>query len=109
MSFPIDEQSYKGEPRHLGDIFVCPKTALLYANNVSCTTTDTRNADAAIEAAFWNEVLLYIVHGLLHLLGYDDLVPHDRALMRRREKNALKILKKRNISLCGTLKIKTQF
>lgn len=31
------------------------------------------------------EVLLYLVHGLLHLAGYDDLTPEEQRLMRRRE------------------------
>lgn len=32
-----------------------------------------------------DEVVLYLVHGLLHLAGYDDLDPAERRLMRRRE------------------------
>jgi probable rRNA maturation factor len=31
------------------------------------------------------EVLLYVVHGLLHLCGYDDLSPEEKRIMRRRE------------------------
>ena len=31
------------------------------------------------------EVLLYTVHGVLHLLGYDDKRPADRRKMRRKE------------------------
>lgn len=94
MSFPLDEKSHGGEPRHLGDIFVCPKTALLYAKNS--------------EKVFWSELVLYIVHGLLHLLGYDDIDPPLRARMRQRELSAQKLLAKRNITICGTLKIKTK-
>ena len=94
MSFPLDEKSHEGEPRHLGDIFVCPKTALLYAKNS--------------EEGFWNELLLYIVHGILHLLGYEDTDQTHRTHMRQRERSALKLLRKKNISICGTLKIKTQ-
>lgn len=33
-----------------------------------------------------NELLLYIIHGTLHLVGYDDHDPADRAIMREREK-----------------------
>ncbi len=32
-----------------------------------------------------HEVLLYLVHGLLHLCGYDDLSPAEKRTMRRRE------------------------
>jgi len=36
-----------------------------------------------------NEMLLYIVHGTLHLLGYDDLTEEELPLMRQREREAL--------------------
>jgi len=35
------------------------------------------------------EVALYTIHGLLHLLGYDDATPTQRRRMRRRERKAL--------------------
>ncbi|MBX3444624.1 MAG: rRNA maturation RNase YbeY [Planctomyces sp.] len=36
-----------------------------------------------------SELLLYIVHGLLHLCGYDDLSPGEKRIMRARERWAL--------------------
>ena len=33
----------------------------------------------------WAELALYVVHGLLHLCGYDDLADTDVDAMRRRE------------------------
>jgi probable rRNA maturation factor len=33
-----------------------------------------------------SELELYLVHGLLHLCGYDDLTPGERRVMRRRER-----------------------
>lgn len=36
-----------------------------------------------------SELLLYIVHGLLHLCGYDDLSPPDKVIMRSREQHTL--------------------
>jgi len=38
------------------------------------------------------ELLLYVVHGLLHLCGYDDVDENDRAAMRRREAELLEVL-----------------
>ena len=35
------------------------------------------------------ELILYLVHGLLHLCGYDDLTPAERRIMRAREKEIL--------------------
>ena len=36
-----------------------------------------------------DELLLYVVHGLLHLCGYDDLTDGARPVMRRRERQVL--------------------
>ncbi|HEY2251497.1 MAG TPA: rRNA maturation RNase YbeY, partial [Planctomycetaceae bacterium] len=36
-----------------------------------------------------DELALYLVHGLLHLCGYDDLMPKEKRLMRARESEAL--------------------
>jgi len=85
ISFPMD-----GEPQagycYLGDVFVCPKQAILYA--------EEEGQDP------YREVTLYIVHGLLHLLGYDDINPVDRAEMRSREQKYMKLLEKTGNILC---------
>jgi probable rRNA maturation factor len=39
--------------------------------------------------SFHAELLLYCVHGLLHLCGYDDLTDAERPIMRRRERELL--------------------
>jgi probable rRNA maturation factor len=39
-----------------------------------------------------DELTLYLVHGLLHLCGYDDLSPHERRIMRDRERAVLATL-----------------
>ena len=38
------------------------------------------------------EVCLYLVHGLLHLCGYDDLTEEEQAIMRAREREILQQL-----------------
>jgi len=35
------------------------------------------------------ELMLYLVHGLLHLMGYDDRTPHDAKRMHEREDTLL--------------------
>lgn len=69
ISFPLTPN---GNYWLLGDVFVCPAVALQYAQH--------RGLDPQ------KETLLYIVHGLLHLLGYDDIDPTDRKKMRRAER-----------------------
>jgi len=33
-----------------------------------------------------DELLLYVIHGMLHLVGYDDTTPRQRAAMRSQER-----------------------
>ena len=83
ISFPLDDE---GEDyRVLGEVFVCPETALHYANSHHVSPLE--------------EVSLYIIHGLLHLMGYDDLSPKDRKEMRAAEKRHLINLKHLNLLL----------
>jgi probable rRNA maturation factor len=54
------------------------------------------SADTAVAAAPRfrlspaDELLLYIIHGTLHLLGYDDTVPQKRAVMLRTQRRYLR-------------------
>lgn len=83
ISFPIDQEE-EMDYRVLGEVFVCPQTAVDY---VKINEGDP----------YW-EVSLYIVHGLLHLMGYDD-IGKDEPLMRREEKRAMDRLKQMNLLL----------
>jgi len=53
------------------------------------------SAEMAVDMARdygWNardELALYVVHGLLHLTGYDDLSPREKEIMRGRERAVL--------------------
>lgn len=42
-----------------------------------------------------DELVLYVIHGILHLFGYDDMSPKDRVRMRRKESEILEYLCKR--------------
>lgn len=70
ISFPMDDADEEGY-RVLGDVFVCPETAEHYVRQHG--------------GNIYQEVTLYTVHGLLHLLGYDDLDEEERALMKTEE------------------------
>lgn len=78
ITFPIgseDGTRYKV----LGEVFICPKTAIEYGK---------KNKKDPYE-----ETSLYVVHGILHLLGYDDIDPKDRKQMRKKEKECMTYLK----------------
>ncbi len=74
LSFPSDEES------EVGEIIISYETAKANARTAGWRTRD--------------ELELLVVHGILHLLGYDDLTPEDRARMWKRQE---KILGKRII------------
>jgi probable rRNA maturation factor len=76
LSFLLDE-SDSSEGRSIeAEIIVCTAYASRTAPQFGWT------AD--------NEVTLYVVHGLLHACGYDDLSPQKKRKMRRAERAALK-------------------
>lgn len=86
ITFPIDSPEEGGEgPRILGEVFVCPEVAIEY--------TQKEGGDP------YEEVSLYVIHGLLHLLGFDDIEKEDREEMRREEKSAIDYLKKNKVML----------
>lgn len=58
-----------------GEIIASAETA------VSMATDGKWSAEA--------ELILYIVHGLLHICGYDDLTPEEKCIMRARERAIL--------------------
>ncbi len=84
ISFPIDDIDETGY-RVMGDIFVCPEVACEYAIK--------HKSDP------YYETTLYIVHGLLHLMGYDDINEVDRQEMRKAEERHMKNLQARDLIL----------
>lgn len=83
LSFPLEalspgevpDSAAGGPPLHIGDIFICPAVV-------------TSNA-AAAGVAFRDEMALMVVHGLLHLLGYDHVVDSEAEQMEQRERDLL--------------------
>lgn len=80
ISFPIDTEEDELCYRLLGEVFVCPATAKEYALLHSGNPLE--------------ETSLYIVHGLLHLMGYDDISDNDCIIMRAAEQRHMQSLKK---------------
>ena len=46
--------------------------------------------------SFEEEMQLYIIHGVLHLLGYDDEEPVTEKKMRKKEKEFMQLWQRRN-------------
>lgn len=59
-----------------------------------CVSVDTaRRYAAQTGQSFADELTLYLVHGLLHLAGYDDLAPARKRRMRLAERRAINLLR----------------
>ena len=82
ITFPIDPLIAKNNEEHhiLGEIFICPDVAYAYAKKH--------------KIPYVEELSLYVVHGLLHLLGYDDILTKDRIIMRKKEKKCMTLFRK---------------
>lgn len=86
ISFPIDEEeSEQDHFRLLGEIFICPATAIEFAKQH--------------QENVHREVTLYIVHSLLHLMGYDDIDESDILEMRQAENRHMTQLEKQGLYL----------
>ncbi len=85
-----DVITFEGNPTlgTAGEICVSVDTAAAYARK------HRRNPvrRSLGEGGFSAELTLYLVHGWLHLAGYDDLQPARKRLMRRAEARALRLL-----------------
>jgi probable rRNA maturation factor len=63
------------QPLLLGDVVICPAVAASQAAEHAGTIDD--------------ELALLVVHGILHVLGYDHALPDEGAAMRSRERELL--------------------
>jgi probable rRNA maturation factor len=74
LSFPLDADLDEGG-RLEGEVIVSAQTATRRAPRYGWTPHD--------------EMLLYVVHGALHLVGHNDRTPRQRAEMRQMETGVL--------------------
>jgi probable rRNA maturation factor len=87
LSFPLDmsddEPFAEGMPLLLGDVFICPAVA---ARNASAHPgTHAPSHTGSVD----DEIALLVVHGVLHILGYDHAEPDEEAAMQSRERTHL--------------------
>jgi probable rRNA maturation factor len=77
-----------------GELFICVDEAVLQAMN--------------FKTSWQSEILRYVVHGVLHLLGHDDHQVTNRRKMKSEENRLLRLLAKRFslAQLSGTAKLR---
>ncbi len=87
--------SFLGDPS-LTDVITFEADALAGTAGEVCVSVDTALRYARESGRdFAEELTLYLVHGLLHLAGYDDLAPARKRRMRLAESRALQLLRQR--------------
>lgn len=64
----------------------------ILADIIISTDTALRNAKIFNTVPIY-ELYLYVIHGVLHLIGYDDKRKKDRLIMQRKEEFLLKKLR----------------
>ncbi len=75
---PDDPDLAPGEPCELGDILLAPNFITQQAGRYATTVAD--------------EFRLLLIHGLLHLLGYDHLDDNEAEVMEAREDELLRLV-----------------
>lgn len=75
ISFPLPDDF---EPGYLGDVVVSVEKASQVSKKIGCT---------------WEkELVLYIVHGILHLTGFCDGAKEERVVMEARQQKIMDVL-----------------
>lgn len=77
----FDYRNPSAEMSLCGEIFVCTDEAIIQA--------------ARFRTTWQSELVRYVVHGILHLTGYDDHIPGDRRKMKAKETQLVKELASR--------------
>jgi probable rRNA maturation factor len=73
------DYSESGHQALRGEIFICVEVAVAQARR--------------FRTSWQSELVRYVVHGLLHLKGYDDHLPAGRRRMKREEGRLMRLLK----------------
>jgi probable rRNA maturation factor len=90
---PTDVITFSGDPAEgtAGEICISADAAQRQVSSSSFRPSPS--AFRLSDSAFSAELTLYLVHGWLHLAGYDDLQPAKKRRMRRAETGALQLLR----------------
>ena len=75
ISFPLEERTNDRKSRLIGDIYISSDTAY----------TNVRR----FETSFQRELSLYVIHGILHLLGLRDKTAREKNRIRSLEEKLL--------------------
>ncbi|MEE8442297.1 MAG: rRNA maturation RNase YbeY [Dehalococcoidia bacterium] len=94
LAFAFDHPgSFEGDgfPSDSADMgpFITPPEEAGFAGEVVVSYPTCQRQAAALGHAANDEMALLIIHGVLHLLGYDHATPEEEEVMKAREQEAL--------------------
>lgn len=78
LSFPIDDEFLMEGPLLLGDIIISAEKALEQAEEYN--------------HSLYREMSYLTAHSMFHLMGYDHMTDDEKSIMRKKEKEIMKIL-----------------
>jgi probable rRNA maturation factor len=106
-----DVITFAGDPAHgtAGEICISADAALrhlrpLAPHRASSALRLPPSAFRISASALSAELTLYVIHGWLHLAGFDDLQPAKKRQMRRAEARALRLLQAAGALPCFSLR-----
>jgi probable rRNA maturation factor len=70
--------------------FVLERSGKCLEGEVVVSAETARTCAAKCKSTPQDELLRYVIHGMLHLVGCDDATPRQRAAMRKRERKYLR-------------------
>jgi probable rRNA maturation factor len=83
---------FMGDPSPTDVITFPADPAMETAGEIIVSVDHARSRGEELGEPFSRELALYLVHGWLHLAGYDDRERNDREAMRVAERSALKVI-----------------
>jgi probable rRNA maturation factor len=83
-------EQFLGDPESTDVLsFVLEQSPPALEGEVVVSADTARSNAARYRCPAEEELLLYVIHGTLHLVGYDDTTPRQRAVMQRLQRHYL--------------------
>lgn len=88
ITLPLDSPNQKEVYHILGECFICPKAAQDFCH-------DNKKNSSAV----YQEITLYLIHSILHLVGFEDTSIKGKKMMRLKEQLILNEIINNNLIL----------
>jgi len=83
-------EEYLGDPEPTDVLsFLLEQSPRALEGEIVVSADTAKSSAARYRHSAGRELLLYVIHGALHLVGYDDATPSDRKTMRKLERKYL--------------------